>query len=243
MVAYVAVSTGHRDNLWDADAWEHHRAVANLTQGFLHPDNPTVLSPAPSIRYSPYGLGLAGLARLTGADPYALLSLAAVFNTALLVLGVWFLLRSFGEQRAAPAALLMMVSLYGEPPGYSSSYALVDLPWLQVNPSAWSFALVVFGWGLLKRAADVGRLWFSLPAFIALLAVAALDHGPIAALGLIGLIAVAITLPSQRRTQALALLGVAAALAFVLCLCWPCLARDLRSSRRKTAITGSTPTS
>jgi hypothetical protein len=92
---------------------------------------------------------------------------------------------------------------------------------LQVNPSAWSFVLVVFGWGLLKRAADVGRLWFSLPALIALLTVTALDHGPIAALGLIGLIAVAITLPPERRTQALALVGVAAALAFVLCLCWP----------------------
>src|SRR5437867_6983622 len=59
LVLYVALCTGQRGNLLQADAWEHHRAVAALVRDLAHPGNPTFALDTPSIRYSPYTVGLA----------------------------------------------------------------------------------------------------------------------------------------------------------------------------------------
>src|SRR5262245_1766862 len=81
LAAYVALCTGHRDNVLEADAWEHHRAVVALVHDLWHPGNPTFAGDTPSIRYSPYSVGLALVCRSTGLDPWDALSAAAVFNT------------------------------------------------------------------------------------------------------------------------------------------------------------------
>jgi len=221
LVAYVALCTGWRDGIPQADAWEHHRAIVALTENIRYPGNPTYATEDRSIRYSPYTVAQALLCRATGWAPYDVLSAAAVVNTLLLVVGVWVLLAEFGEAASAAAALIVMVSLYGGAPGYASSYALADLPWHQVNPSALAFALTPYNWVLFRRSARAR--WIG-PAFVvatALTTVALLDHAMTGASTLVGLLVIALTLPPTRRPRALLNLALLVAIAAVLCTLWP----------------------
>lgn len=221
LVVYVAACTGFRDQLWGADAWEHHRAVLALTQNLWHPGNPTFASDLPSVRYSPYTIGLALLCRATHIDPYRALSLAAVVNTILLCAGVWCLLRAFGEAASAGAALLVMVALYGGAPGYANSYALADLPWQQVNPSAFSFGLTLLSWALFRGILTGRRGPLAWPLIAVLMTSAMLDHAMTGAFGFLGLAVLAFTGPARRRMGPA--LGLAAVLGVVLAICvaWP----------------------
>lgn len=221
LVLYVAACTGFRDQKWGADAWEHHRAVLALTQDLRHPGNPTYASDIPSVRYSPYTVGLAVLCRTTGIDPYNALSFAAVLNTALLCLGVWLLLRSYGEAASAGAVLLVMVSLYGGAPAYANSYALADLPWHQVNPSAFSFGLTLLSWSLLRRVLS-GRGGLAAWAGIAvLMSCAMLDHPMTGAFGMLGLAVLVATGANEDRLRGATGLAIVAAVVAALALAWP----------------------
>ena len=216
----MALCTGHRENHPTTDAWEHHRAVRALALHLWHPGNPTYAIDAPSIRYSPYSVGLALVARATGVDPWTVLSGAAVANTLLLLAGIALLLRRFQRSRWGPALLVVMVIGYGGVPGYAGSLALADLPWHQPNPSAFAFGLSL--WilqafeGFLRRP-GWRRGW---PLPIALAGVA-LSHGMTALVCGAGLLALVLARPrSQWRRGGLALLGLAA-LAVGLSALWP----------------------
>jgi hypothetical protein len=171
-----------------------------LTRHFRHPGNPTYAVDAPSVRYSPYLIVQAAIARITGIDPNRMLSAAAVINTALLVLGIGAVLKSFGEQTSAALALVVVVGLYWGSPGYANSLALADLPSLQVNPSAWSFALGLFAWSLFKWSLDRNEasawVW---PLLILLATVCVLDHAMSGLFMLLGLFVIAVTRPAPRR--------------------------------------------
>jgi hypothetical protein len=221
LVAYVALCTGWRDGIPQADAWEHHRAIVALTENIRHPGNPTYATEDRSIRYSPYTVTQALLCRATGWAPYDVLSAAAVVNTLLLVAGIWVLLAEFDEAASAAAALIVMVSLYGGAPGYANSYALADLPWQQVNPSALAFALTPYTWVLFRRSARAR--WFR-PAWVvatALTTVALLDHAMTGVFTLVGLLVIALTLPPTRRPRALLYLALLVVVAAALCTLWP----------------------
>jgi hypothetical protein len=221
LVIYVAACTGFRDQIPAADAWEHHRAVLALTQNLLHPGNPTYASDIPSVRYSPYTVGIALLCQATHLDAYRALSFAATLNTVLLCVGVWLVLRSFDQKAAAGAVLLVMISLYGRPPGYANSYALADLPWHQVNPSAFSFGLTLIAWSIWRRCL-VNRLTILSTTIVALLmSCALLDHGMTGAFGILGLIVLTATAPADRRLTGAAVLGCVAFVVLGLCVAWP----------------------
>ncbi|HET6338056.1 MAG TPA: hypothetical protein VFG30_32765 [Polyangiales bacterium] len=216
LVAYVAICTAQRDRIWEADAWEHDRAVRAFASDLVMPGNPTYATAEPSIRYSLYTVALAGLVRLTAIDAFDALSLAAVFNTAFLVVAVWLLLKRFGEVAAASCVLLVMIGLWGGPPGYANSYALTDLPWHQVNPSAFSFPLVLCVWALYLRAE-----WSSLPAMMLLSGIALNTHPMTGAFGLYGLVLLAFSgSVEQLSAQVLRFVAVLAA-SFVACVLWP----------------------
>ena len=85
LVIYVALCTPHRENVWLADAWEHHRAVLALVHDPTGSTNPTFALDVPSIRYSPYSVAQAWVARTGSLDVYSVQSATAVFNTLLLV--------------------------------------------------------------------------------------------------------------------------------------------------------------
>jgi alpha-1,6-mannosyltransferase len=221
LVVYVAACTGQRDNKWGADAWEHHRVVVALSRQLWKPGNPTYASDLPSVRYSPYMIGWAAVSRFTGIDPYNALSAAAVVNTALLVIGVAMLLSAYGEGASATTVLIVMIALWGGAPAYANSYALSDLPWHQVNPSAFSFALTLIGWSILRRI-SMERLSAGWAVIVLLLAaIAMLDHPMTGSFGIMGLMIVAVTGPAATRIKMMAIVlaiavGVAAA-----CLAWP----------------------
>jgi hypothetical protein len=216
LVGYVALCTAQRDRVWEADAWEHDRAIRAFAGDLAAPGNPTFATPEPSIRYSVYTAALASLVRRAQIDAFDALSFAAVFNTALLIASVWLLLRRFGESAAASCVLLVMIGLWGGPPGYANSYALADLPWHQVNPSAFSFPLVLWVWALFLRGQ-----WANVPAMMLLSSVALNSHPMTGAFGLYGLALLAFSGPrAQVAAQVLRFVSVLAA-SFALCALWP----------------------
>ena len=219
LVSYVAVVTDARSEKLGADAWEHHRAVLTLSQTLWRPGNPTYATDEPSIRYSPYSVALALIVRTTGIDAYHALSGAAVFNTLLMIVAIWCWLYGYRLAPAAPMVLLAIVFLYGQSPGYANSFALSDLPWHQVNPSAFAMPLVIFAW-VWHRRAD-GRRWFLAVVGIAILiSIAALSHGMTGLLGSFGLFVTGIAEAEQRRARLVAAL-VCSVAAFGLATLWP----------------------
>lgn len=216
VVGYVALCTAQRDRIWDADAWEHDRAIRAFAGDPSMPGNPTFATAEPSIRYTLYTVALAGLVRATGLDAFDALSLAAVFNTALLIVSLWLLLKRFGESAAASCVLLVMVGLWGGPPGYANSYALTDLPWHQVNPSAFSFPLMLCVWAMSLRAE-----WASLPAMMVLSSIALNCHPMTGGFGLYGLLLLAFSGPREQLSSQLIRIFAVAASSFVLCALWP----------------------
>jgi hypothetical protein len=221
LVVYVALCTRWRDSLWGADAWEHHRAIIALTEDLWQPGNPTYATRDPSIRYSPYTVVQAAICRMTGLSPYDILSGAAVVNTLLLVVGLWGLLQEFGETPSAAAALIVMVGLYGGAPGYANSYALADLPWHQVNPSAFGFALTPFLWVLFRRTPCAGRTSPALLVVSVLGAVVMLDHPMTGFFALLGLLVIALTVPPDRYRRSMVNLSVVVGGVAILCMGWP----------------------
>jgi hypothetical protein len=221
LLSYVALCTSNRDNSWGADAWEHHRVIVALTRDLWHPGNPTYATSDPSIRYSPYSVLLAVMCRRTGLDPYGALSIAAVFNTALMLIGLWTLLRAYGVQGGAPHVLLVMVGLYGVAPGYANSYALADLPWHQVNPSALVFALGLLMWTGLRRSAEQHRAWGTIALLSLAGAVGMLSHAHTAIFVFLVMGCVAATVPQGLRARTIRRLAVISVAALLLCVAWP----------------------
>lgn len=225
LVIYVAASTGQRDNVDAADAWEHLGALHALTDNLWHPGNPAYVSDLPSVRYSPYMVTLAVICRKTGISPYAALSGAAVVNTILLLVALWLLLGAFDERPAAAAILLVMIGLWGVAPHYANSYALSDLPWLGVNPSAFSFALILMNWALLRYmgiSAWTAARRIPLILLCGLLCgISLLDHGMTGVFGVMGYFLLAITGPQGKRRQMFVMAGVVMVLGSLLCLSWP----------------------
>jgi hypothetical protein len=225
LVIYAAACTGQRDNIDGADAWEHLRVLRALTDNLWQPGNPAFASDLPSVRYSPYFVSLAVLCRKTGISPYSALSGVAVVNTALLVFGVWLLLGAFDERPSAAAVLFVMITLWGTAPHYANSYALTDLPWLSVNPSAFSFFLVLLNWSLLRRMGVSGWSAAKCVPLILLCAVlctiSLLDHGMTGAFGVMGYFLLALTGPQGRRRLMFLMAAVVTVIGGLLCLAWP----------------------
>ena len=221
LVIYVAFCTGQRDNHWRTDAWEHHRAIVALVDDLWEPSNPTYATAEPSIRYSPYTIALALLSRATGADPYHLLSGAAAANTALLVVALWWFLRRYGEAPVGVYALIIMVSLYGTAPGYANSYALSDLPWHQVNPSAFAFALSLLAFERVEYLLGRKRPWLCAGLVAIITAVILLSHAMTGVFCGIGFGAIALVRQRTDRLRALCWVAGIALAAGIICVWWP----------------------
>ncbi|MHC5063948.1 MAG: hypothetical protein ACYTG5_08235 [Planctomycetota bacterium] len=218
---FVALCTGNRDNRLAADAWEHHRAIVALVEDLDSPGNPTLATEDPSIRYSPYSVALALICRWTGLDAYDALSAAAVFNTLFLAIAIWLLLGVLGLKAIGPALWIIMLSLWGSAPGYANSYALSDLPWHQVNPSAFSFATgLLCCWLLLRTQAPRPTFW-SLALIAILSAIGMLSH-PMT--GAFSMLIIGLAFVALRRPSLASLTGFGAIVyggTLLLCIAWP----------------------
>jgi hypothetical protein len=207
--------------LWGADAWEHHRVVLALSEDLFNAKNPTYASEQPSIRYSPYSVALAAASVALGQDTYDVLSAAAVLNMLGLIIGLRLLLGAFDELGVATYALLMIVALWVVAPGYASSTALSDLPWHEVNPSAFGFSVTLIVWAITRWIARgvLSPAWFVAigPLFAAVFLSQAIT-GAVCALGLAMMLVIC---PSEfRRSYFIAMVASAFAAA-ILCFLWP----------------------
>lgn len=221
LVFYVALCTSQRDNKAGADAWEHLRALRALTEQLWHPGNPTFASSEPSVRYSPYLVALAVVSTKTGIQRYDVLSAAAVLNVILLIVSLYCLLAAFEQQASAGAVLFVMISLWGAAPGYANSYAFSDLPWNEVNASAFSFPMVLFAWSLLQRTVTHGWTYLRSILIVLLVSFSTLDHGMTGAFGVAGLLVIAVCAPASRRRQAMVIAVSLTIAAGLVCMAWP----------------------
>jgi hypothetical protein len=223
LVTYVGWLSPQRSESLLADAWEHHRVVKALTEKLWSPSNPTYATDDPSVRHSPYSVALAVICRATDLSPYTMLTFAAAMNTLALLAALWWFLAGFGQQRSGFGVVICIIFLYGAAPGYANSLALSDLPWLMVNPSAFTMALNFVGWSIFWRAGD-SRLGTKLSAWItvaALIALGTLTHGMTGVLGGLGIAAMAVVAPPGKRLQQVLGVIVIGATAFGLCAVWP----------------------
>ena len=223
LTIYVALVAPYRSEMLPADAWEHHAAVLALTENLTDPGNPTYATPEPSIRYSPFSVAAALVSRMTGLEPYTVLTGASVLNVALFLLAFYWFIRGFDETRIAFLAGLCLIFLYGRAPGYANSFALSDLSWHSVNPSVLSMALNFACWGLLWRAskAGAGALVGSVVLSGVLLSVSVLCHGMSGVLGAMGVAALVVAVPRPARVrQVMCVIGVGA-VSLGLTLLWP----------------------
>ncbi|GAA5509375.1 hypothetical protein [Novipirellula caenicola] len=223
LTIYVACITPFRSEMLLADAWEHHAAVLTLSDNLWTPGNPTYATKDPSIRYSPYSVGLAILCQQTGITPYTALSIAAVLNTLGFFAVFWWFLRGFAMTSISLAAGLCIVLLYGEAPGYANSFALSDLPWHMVNPSAFSLMLNFFCWGLLwrVRSSSITPTVIAVVAAAVSLALSVLSHGMTGVLGAIGVILLVIAVDASQRTRVLMMVISVGVLSLTLSVAWP----------------------
>ncbi|MGH4032856.1 hypothetical protein ACQB60_28425 [Actinomycetota bacterium Odt1-20B] len=208
---------------WAGDLGVHAATIERLRHDLVDPGNPLVDANTPSPYYSPWMLLLGCLAKVTGLGTFVVLRMAAVAGLALLVTGVWNLVRTFSTRRAAPPlALLCLLLLWGPSLfNWSGFLGLNSLALTISYPSTFALGLSFHLWALLRRALRSGS---GVPVFLGLgllWSVILLSHqftGVVASFGALAMVAGARPWPSRA---VLLRLGGGLALGFVVLLAWP----------------------
>lgn len=220
LVAGMAVQTwGQR---WSGDYWLHRAAVLELSQDPWTPAHPLTPSPAPDPSLSPYTLLLGLVVRVTGAHVRDVLSVAALANLVLLLVGLHLFVRRFSAAALAPFwSLLATLFLWGIDPWRWSGYLNANsigfgLPY----PSMFAFAVMLLGLSALHDVLErprPGRL-----AVLALSGAAVVLTHPFTGVAMV-VAAAAIMVGRLRSIPARVVVGLmaAAAAAAALALLWP----------------------
>ncbi|MGH9178423.1 MAG: hypothetical protein ACRD0N_07705 [Acidimicrobiales bacterium] len=207
---------------WSGDYWLHRAAVLELSLDPWTPAHPLTPSPAPDPSLSPYTLLLGLVVRVTGAGVGDVLSVAALANLVLLLVGLQVFVRRFSDAPLAPFwSLLATLFLWGIGPWRWSGYLNANsigfgLPY----PSTFAFAVMLFGlsalYGGLERPRP-GRL-----AVLALSGAAVVLTHPFTGVAMV-LAAAAVTVArlGSSPIRVVARLMAAAAAAAALALLWP----------------------
>lgn len=134
------------------DYWEHSAALRALMEHPLHPQNPHLVSPAPSSRFGPQFLIVALLARLLHLDALGAMSLASVLNIALFLAGIYYFFRIYFRHALAPLyGLLVMFFGWWRGFNYSNVYALNVFFAVASYPSTTALGLTLLGFALVVR--------------------------------------------------------------------------------------------
>jgi alpha-1,6-mannosyltransferase len=156
-VLALGIQTRHQQ--WSTDMWLHASVVRELMRHPFDPSSPVVSLDAPHSDYSPYTLSVALFGRAFGLDALGALSVAAIGNAVLLLVG----LRAFvgeitGDRVRAPFwALLFTLLLWGPTPWRWSGFLHLNaigfgLPY----PSAFATGLGLLALAWLHRWLDRG---------------------------------------------------------------------------------------
>jgi hypothetical protein len=114
----VALMTSQTLNQqWSTDFWEHGAVVRELATHLLHPRHPLLPVDATHPYFSPYTVAVGALAKLLGMGPVGALSVAAVLNLVLFLVGFRLFVARLAANPLAPfSALLFTLVLWGVSP-------------------------------------------------------------------------------------------------------------------------------
>jgi hypothetical protein len=199
---------------WSSDMWEHVSVVRALIDDPFRSTHPLELLD------TPYTVTLGVLGRLLGVSAISVLSLAAVVNALLLVVGLrLFVLEATQNRRAPFWALGFVLLLWGlSPYRFSGFFNLNSIGFVLPFPSAFATAIALLTLAAALRAMRRGR-WPLCVAVTAGTAIVVLVHPFTGAWLAVGLIAVVIS--RARAVGDWAWLAAAGAVAFALTMLWP----------------------
>jgi hypothetical protein len=207
---------------WSGDYWAHRAAVLELSHDPWRPDHPFTGSDAPDPVLSPYTLVLGLIAGASPLEAADVLSVAALINLGLFLVGLRRLVGRFSPAPTAPFwTLLATLFLWGLGPWRWSGYLNANsigfgLPY----PSMFATALLLFALAALMDFCDQGDRRH-LAAVIVIAPIATLSHpftGGALALG--GLAVVVSRLGAMPPRRIVELAGATAVMGAAV-LAWP----------------------
>jgi hypothetical protein len=136
----------------NADYWEHSAVLRVLLDDPWHPGNPHLESSASSPRFGPQFILVALVGRALGLDAVAAMSVSAIFNTLLIVLGSYCFFRTFFRSQIAPLyGLFVLLFSWWHTLAYSNVYQLRMLVRVASYPSSAAIGLTLLGFALVLQ--------------------------------------------------------------------------------------------
>ena len=205
-----------------SDYWEHAAVLRTLIDHPFHPPNPHLPIATSSPRFGPLSVLGALASRVLGLDALSGLSLIAVLNTSLFVLGIWLFFRTyFRDGRAGLYGLLVMLGSWWEAWTFTSIYQPKVLLSVACYPWLAAFGVTLLGLALTLRVLRARKTPFvDLGGLAFVLATVLLTHQVTAMMALAATFLLALTeprVPMSRR----AWVAAAAIAGCLLTILWP----------------------
>jgi hypothetical protein len=125
-----------------ADYWEHAALFNEWLNNFSAPANPHVADPSLSPRYMPMYWALTWVGLIFGLDAIDLMSISAVFNYLLIVIGLYLFLKSYFRTAWAPTLGFIAIFLcWGVSWNWSNIYHIRSFFYVAGFPSSFVFGL------------------------------------------------------------------------------------------------------
>ncbi len=204
------------------DFWEHSAAIREWMGDLWHPRNPHLMTDIGSPRYMPYFFVLAILGNVLGLEAIDVLKIAAIFNIALLTLGVFLFFRVYFRSHLAPViGLVVLLTAWGTGWTWSNVTQLRTLFYVGPYPSTFCFALTLVCLWLQTRMlrSDAPPIKHHI-ALAALVAVLVASHPLTGSFAIVSLLLLALFHP-RVRFGTRAGLAIAVVLGLGLAELWP----------------------
>ena len=135
-----------------ADYWEHTAAFTEWLRNFSSPANPHAADPSLSPRYMPVFWVLTSIGILFGLDAIDLMAMSAVFNYALIVIGLRLFMQDYFRNPWAPlVAFIAVFMFWGVSWNWSNLYQFRSFLYVAGFPSSLVFGLSLISfWTVLK---------------------------------------------------------------------------------------------
>lgn len=144
-----------------ADYWEHTATYRALLDDPWTPDNPMLATPASSPRFGPHAVLLALVGGLFGADALGVMSLTAIVNTALFLVGIHLFFKEyFRDPRAPLFGLVVMFTSWWKAWDFSNVYQLDVYFGVAGYPSTAALALsLIVLTGVVRALRSAPKPW------------------------------------------------------------------------------------
>lgn len=126
------------------DYWFHAAAIRDLSLDFVNPGYIYTRSEIEPFLYTPYHVFWAAVARVTHIHVYHILTIAALTNYVIFYVGCRNIAkRILSDVRLDVIVLVVFLAVWNRPLNFSGFYNLGHLPNLAMNPSFFSFSLIL----------------------------------------------------------------------------------------------------